>query len=106
MCSSDLRANIFNALPNAEVKMRVGDSGEWIEMKLSPQKDPIRLAEKEREMKIDKAPWRKMGGASISKHIWEAELNTDFSEPGVYYIHVKSKDKWFEHEGKRLIHVK
>lgn len=101
-----VRANIFNALPNAEVKMRVGESGEWIEMKLSPQKDPIRLAEKEREMKIDKAPWRKMGGSAISKHIWEAELNTDFSGPGVYYIHVKSKDKWFEHEGKRLIHVK
>ena len=99
-------ANIFNALPDAEVKMKMGENGEWIEMKSAPQKDPIRLAEKERENEIEKAPWRKMGAAAISKHIWEAELNPTFTQPGVYYIHIKSKDRWYEHEGKRLIHVK
>ena len=101
-------ANIFNALPDAEVKMRIGENGEWRTMKLSPQRDPARLAEKEREMKIDNAPWLKMGGTAISKHIWEADLNinSDFSQPGVYYIEIQSKDKWFVHEGKRLIQVR
>ena len=75
-------------------------------MKPNSQKDPIRLAQIEREGQIDKAPWRKMGGTANSKHIWVAELSAIFEEPGVYYIHIKSKDKWFEYEGKRLIHVK
>lgn len=52
------------------------------------------------------APWYKISGTNISKHIWEVELDTAFQLPGVYYIHVKSKDKWFEHEVKILIYVK
>ena len=101
-------ANIFNALPDAEVKMRIGENGEWTDMKQSSQRDPIRLAEIERENQIDAAPWRKMGGAAITNHIWEADLdiNSAFKQPGVYYIHIQSKDKWFEYEGKRLVHVK
>ena len=102
----EVTANIFNALPDAEVKIRVGEKGDWIDMKPNSQKDPIRLAQIEREGQIDKAPWRKMGGTANSKHIWVAELSAIFEESGVYYIHIKSKDKWFEYEGKRLIHVK
>lgn len=97
-------ANIYNALPDAEVKMRIGDNGEWIEMKRNPQKDPVRLAEKERENQMGDLPWRKMGGDANSKHIWEAELNANL-EPGVHSIQVKATDDWFEYEGKKLVHV-
>lgn len=103
-----IRANIFNALPNAEVKMKIGEDGDWIEMNRSPQKDPVRLAAKEIESKIDKTPWRKIGQYdATSNHIWEADLNSLLGkQSGVYCIYIKSKDKWFEYEGKRLIHLK
>jgi hypothetical protein len=98
-------ANIYNALPNAEVKMKIGAEGDWIEMKRTPQKDPVRLAEKERESQLGEVPWRKMGGDAESMHIWEAELTPDL-EPGVYSIQIKSSDDWYEYEGKKLVRIK
>jgi hypothetical protein len=98
-------ANIYNALPDAVVKMKIGENGEWIDMKRVPQKDPIRLAEKEKEKQLGEVPWRKMGGDADSQHIWEAELNPVF-EPGVHSIQVKASDDWFEYTGERLMRVK
>ena len=98
-------ANIYNALPDAEVKMKIGDGGEWINMKRNPQKDPVRLAEKERENQLGEVPWRKMGGDAESQHIWEVELSSGI-EPGVYYIQVKATDDWFKYEGKKLVRIK
>ncbi|MFW5756598.1 MAG: calcineurin-like phosphoesterase C-terminal domain-containing protein, partial [Tangfeifania sp.] len=51
-------ANIYNALPDADLKMKIGEDGEWIAMKRVPQKDPVRLAEKERENQLGEVPWR------------------------------------------------
>lgn len=98
-------ANIYNALPDADVKMRIGENGQWMEMKRVPQKDPVRLAEKERENQLGEVPWRKMGGDADSQHIWEAEVNQNI-EPGVYSIQVKATDEWFTYEGKRLVRIK
>lgn len=98
-------ANIFNALPDAVVKMKIGDDGNWIEMKRVTQTDPVRLAQKEWEEQINNVPWRKMGGDSNSLHIWEATYSVK-ENPGVYNIRVNAKDAWFEYEGNRLIHIK
>ncbi|NLB93844.1 MAG: hypothetical protein GX792_10545, partial [Bacteroidales bacterium] len=98
-------ANIFNALPNAVVKMKIGDDGNWIEMKRVTQTDPVRLAQKEWEEQINNVPWRKMGGDSNSLHIWEATYTVK-ENPGVHNIRVNAKDAWFEYEGNRLIHIK
>jgi hypothetical protein len=97
-------ANIYNALPDAVVKMKIGDEGEWIEMKRIPQKDPVRLAEKERENQLGEVPWRKMGRDQDSEHIWEASYKPELKS-GVHFIQINAKDDWYEHEGKRLIHV-
>jgi hypothetical protein len=98
-------ANIYNALPDAEVKMKIGPKGEWIAMKRTPQKDPVRLAEKERENQLGETPWRKMGSDAESTHIWEAEVQPKF-ELGVYPILIKAKDDWYEYEGKKLVRIK
>ncbi len=98
-------ANIYNALPDAEVKMKIGDVGEWMEMKRIPQKDPVRLAEKERENQLGEVSWRKMGSDSDSEHIWEAVFLPEL-KPGVHTVQVIATDKWFEYEGEKLIHVK
>ncbi len=98
-------ANIYNALPDAQVRMKIGDKNEWIEMKRVPQKDPVRLAEKEKEKQLGDVPWRKMGGDADSEHIWEANFNGRL-EPGVHAIQVSSIDRWYDYEGTKLIHVK
>lgn len=96
-------ANIFNALPDAVVKMRIGDKGEWIEMNRVPQINPIRLAAKEIENQLDRVSWRKMGNESESTQIWEASFKTDGLNPGTYSIYIEAKDQWHEYEEKRLI---
>lgn len=98
-------ANIYNALPDAVVKMKIGENGAWIDMKRVLQKDPIRLAEKEREKQLGEVPWRKMGGDADSQHIWQAELKP-VVEPGVHSIQVKASDDWFEYTGEKLMRVK
>ncbi len=98
-------ANIFNAMPDAEVKMRVGEEGEWVDMECKSQKDPYRVAEMEREEKMENLSWRKMTGVVASRHIWEAEFRPEFDNPGFYSIYVKAKDRWHQFEGRQIIHV-
>lgn len=97
-------ANIYNALPDAVVKMKIGEEGEWIEMSRIPQVDPVRLAEKERENQLGDVPWRKMGGDQDSEHIWEASVKPEL-KPGVYTLQINARDDWFEYQGEKLIHV-
>ena len=98
-------ANIYNALPSAEVKMKIGDEGEWIPMQRSPQKPPERLSVMEREEELEEVPWRKLGNAHVSEHIWVAEPEVAL-DPGVHLIEVKAEDKWWKYEGKRHLFVK
>lgn len=99
-----ITANIFNALPSAEVNMRIGRDGEWIRMERNPQHDPFRLAAAEREKGLENVPWRNLGGTQISEHIWTAETDINM-EPGVYLIEIRAVDDWWQYEGRRLIHV-
>jgi hypothetical protein len=98
-------ANIFNALPSAKVKMRIGNEGEWINMERNLQNDPVRLAVMEREKQLGEVPWRNLGNINVSEHIWLAEQKVKL-DPGVYVIYVKAVDDWWEYEGRRLLHVK
>jgi hypothetical protein len=98
-------ANIFNALPSASVKMKIGDEGEWIEMENILQGDPFRLAANEREKQLGEVPWTALGNPAPSEHIWSAGCKLNLA-PGVHIIYVKASDQWWEYEGKRLIHVK
>jgi hypothetical protein len=98
-------ANIYNALPSADVKVRIGKDGDWVNMERTLVTDPVRSAEMERERRLGEVPWQNMGGNSVSEHIWvcEQEVNLD---PGVYVINIKSNDEWWEYEGRRLLYVK
>ena len=102
--SVTVRANIFNALPSAEVKMRFGD-GEWLRMVRTPGHALVRLAVAGREKELGEVPWRNLGGSQVAEHIWvrEADISLD---PGVYPIEIKAADDWWEYEGRRLLHVK
>ena len=100
-----VNANIYNALPTASVKMKIGDDGEWIRMERTPQKDPVRLAVAGREKELGNVPWRPLGATHNSEHIWTAEQEVNLS-PGIYIIYVESVDDWWKYEGRSLLHVK
>ncbi len=98
-------ANIFNALPDADVKMRIGSGGDWVYMERILKQDPVRLAVMARESEIVDRPWRNLGNAAVSEHLWIASPGLSL-DPGVYAIEVKAVDRWHEYSGTRLIHVR
>ena len=85
--------------------MKIGEKGEWIEMKRVLRVDPFRLEEKERENLLGEVPWRKMGGNQDSEHIWEASVKPEL-KPGVQIVQIIALDDWFEYKGEKLLHVK
>ena len=98
-------ANIFNALPSADVRLKIGEHGEWLSMKRNLQHDPFRLAVMEREKQLEKVPWRSLGNVAVSEHIWVAEPEINLG-PGVYVIYIEAKDDWWEYEGRKLLRIK
>lgn len=98
-------ANIFNALPSAEVKMKIGPYGNWYPMERNPVQDPYRIRAQELDKQLGNVPWRPLGNTGASEHIWTAEPKLKL-DPGVYVIYVKAVDDWWEYEGKQILHVK
>ena len=103
--SVTITANIFNALPSAMVRIRIGNNGGWRVMERVPGHDPSRLTVAGRESELGEVPWRNLGNPQISEHLWVAEPGVTL-ETGVYTIEVHASDDWWEYSGRRLIHVK
>ena len=106
----EVTVNIFNALPSAEVEMKINNDGKWIKMERTKRLDPYRVGVYEREKKYwtfpeDVTYWRKLIAAQDSETIWEAEVS-DLLEPGIHVIHIRARDEWWKYEGKRLVHIK
>ena len=97
-------ANIFNALPNARVQMRVGHSSPWQEMQRAVRPDPVRLAVAAREQALGEVPWRPLGATHPSQHLWQATIGQPLA-PGTHVIEVRAQDDWWSYEGRRLIRV-
>jgi hypothetical protein len=104
--------NIYNALPSAEVEMKINDNGKWIKMDRIKKPDPFRINVYTREKNYWVFPdsikyWRRLFNSSRcnSEHIWEAEI-TDQLDPGIYVIYVRAEDEWWKYKGKRLVHIK
>ncbi len=99
-----VRANIFNALPTAEVKMRVGENMDWIPMERHIQHDPVRAEAMEREQEIEDLSWRRLGRNHESEHIWQAKLGHEL-EPGAHVIYIKATDEWWDYHGRKIVFV-
>ncbi len=104
-----ISANIFNAMPDADVQMRIGENGPWITMEQVIDQDPLRKEMLEQENAIreqfEDFPGLEMRGAANSYKLWQAEIPEKL-EPGMHLIHIRSKDRWWEHEGKKILWVK
>ncbi len=101
---TEVLANIFNALPDARVQMRIGESSPWLDMQRTVRPDPVRQGVREREQQLGEVPWRPLGGTHPSQHIWQAAIGRTL-EPGTYVIEVRAEDDWWNYEGRRLIRV-
>ena len=98
-------AIIFNAMPRAEVEMKIGHEGRWINMEKSHRTDPVRDAVLDRERKLGDVPWRIPGNSRVSEQLWEAKPGYRL-EPGAHTIHIRAKDDWWEYEGRQVIYVR
>jgi hypothetical protein len=96
-------ATIFNALPDALVEMKIGE-GPWVKMEKTHRTDPVRDAAAQREKDLGNMPWRTMSAARPSEQLWEASTGISV-EPGAYLIQVRSRDAWWEHNGRQIIYV-
>jgi hypothetical protein len=96
--------NIFNALPSAEVEMKIGDS-HWVRMERIEQVDPARIAVAEREKELGEVTWRTLGGHRISRHLWLAMPDISL-KPGIHVVEIRGRDNWWDYSGKHILHVK
>ncbi len=87
----DVFVNIFNGSQRSTVEMRVGDKGEWIKMKLSPQVDPLLEQVVRAENAILEKSWRKMPSPKVSTHIWQGKLPANIAV-GTHFLQIRTKD--------------
>lgn len=98
-------ANVFNALPDATVQMKLSKDGEWTDMELTAQKDPVFEAMRIREHSLVDVPWRKANLTNPDpRHLWKSSLPENI-EPGTYTIFVRAEDEWHTYEGRRIIRI-
>ncbi len=97
-------ANVFNALPDAKVRMRIGGEGKWRSMQQVTEPDPFFEAAREREEALPDSPWLGMPGLRPSRHLWMANLPTGLA-PGFHAIDVRAEDDWAVYKGRRLIRI-
>ena len=76
--------NVFNGNERSVVELSLGTSGEWADMRLSPQVDPLYAMVTERESGQQ---------SSVSHHMWEARLPAGLA-PGGHVIRVRATDMY------------
>jgi hypothetical protein len=104
-------ANIFNALPDARVEMKIGNGGEWQPMYRVEERDPVFTAMVNRERELEEITWRRAGTGNpdakhmwLSMHLWKASIPEELGS-GTYTIFVRAEDKWHQYEGRRIIRI-
>lgn len=90
-------ANVFNAVPDAKVEMRVGAGG-WNTMEKTREADPYFVRVSELENSIPNLPALKLPGAKRSPHLWKAKLPADL-KAGTYTITVRGET----HDGQKPV---
>ncbi len=102
---AEVVANIFNAVPEAEVRMRVGEEGSWAAMERVERPDPVFLELVERENRVADRPWRNLPRPRNSMHLWAASLPAGLP-PGTHTIEVRAANgDGQEFRGVRVITV-
>ncbi len=103
--SAEIYANVFNALPDAKVEFRVGETGSWMPMAFTEEPDPVYMAMHESEQALEDVTWRRAGNVNPNaRHLWKANLPENL-KPGTYTIFVRSIDQWHTYKANRIIRI-
>lgn len=100
-------ANVFNAMPDAQVQWSLSNSGSWREMTRDLSPDPLFqiLFDQQEHIPTKSLPWRKLPKPMICPHLWKAELNADLP-PGTYTIFVRATNPGGQVlQGNRVVRV-
>lgn len=105
--SLQFHANVFNAMPGADVQWKLDSSETWQAMEKVVQADPLFLAlSKEEEALKPNLPWRALPKPMASPHLFRAALSAESLAPGTYTIQVKATNPNGQVlEGKRILRV-
>ncbi|HAC91794.1 MAG TPA: metallophosphoesterase [Planctomycetaceae bacterium] len=74
LSSTPVRVNVFAGCANTRCQMRVGSTGQWIDMQRLAQPDPAFVNEKARDKAILLKNWRELPETYSTPHIWQANL--------------------------------
>lgn len=103
--TTEVYANIFNALPDAVVEMKVGSWDDWQPMTFTEEPDPVYAAMKMKEDRMRVVDWRRTGDVNENaRHLWKMDLPEGL-EPGTYTIFIRAKDSWNSYEGRRIVRI-
>lgn len=84
-------ANVFAGSERSTVEMRLGDSGDWAKMTLTPMPDPYYVHMKELEPLLPKEAGRTLPNTADSTHIWTGNLSGTPAS-GLHLIQVRTTD--------------
>ncbi|MDA1233080.1 MAG: calcineurin-like phosphoesterase C-terminal domain-containing protein [Planctomycetota bacterium] len=105
--AQDIRANVFNAFPDAVVEWRLNED-DWQPMqKTTNETDPVfqALFDEEQPLLPDSLPWRKLAKPMVCPHLWKATLATA-KEKGTHLIQVRAANANGQVlKGERIIRV-
>lgn len=108
LLTTEVFANIFNALPdaNAEIKIAHGSfTSSWQSMEKTEQPDPFYIAMNAREDSLATVSWRRMGQVNPTPHhLWKTTLPGNL-ETGTYTIFIRGEDRWNRFNGRKIIRV-
>lgn len=86
--------NVFNGSERSTVRMRIGGSGEWIQLDKTVEEDPYYLRLKEFETTTPaKLTNRTLSNPSKSNHLWKSTLPAGLT-PGEHLIYVETEDMY------------
>lgn len=89
-------ANVFNALPDAKVEMRLGEEGKWTALEHFVSEDPLYLQMVAEEKKLENKSFRDLPGAHKTAHLWRGRLPSN-AKAGTYLIQVRAIDTHAHH---------
>lgn len=104
--SVTVTANIFNALPTAQVRMKVTGQDDWMTMNNVIRTDSVLHRVIEREAELGAVPWRRLSRPVATPHLWEATLDAASLKPGVYLITIESTDEWYTYRGLHYLFIR
>ncbi len=97
--------NVFNGSDDSTVRMRLGESSEWITLDKVREEDPHYVETRNREMAANPEAARPLNAPILSHHLWKGFLPAGLA-PGSHALQVEATDAYDRlWKGSRVVRV-